>query len=78
MKTYVRFLRQKTRKFISISLEIIMGTENSEVSKQENIKYIFTHTIYRMDKVIMEYDKNYALFHNHNEAKLVTYKQLSE
>ena len=79
MTPYRRLLKRKTKKFFNVTFEIITGFQPMDEKKvrQENIKYIFTHTIYPMAEVEKEYDSCLNTLKDHDEAKLVAYQKLS-
>jgi uncharacterized protein YbdZ (MbtH family) len=78
-KSTIRLLKWKSHRFFKVSLEIITGWQHvdNEKVRQENIDYIFKHTIHWMPDIIKEYDACFNSFKNHDHAFTVALSKLS-
>jgi hypothetical protein len=76
---YTRILKRKSKKFFKLLFELLLGKYpiDESVIRQENINFIFQHTIYWMKDVEKEYDANFDFFKNHKDARYLTYLKLS-
>lgn len=66
-KHMFRFIRRKTKKFFSISIEIIFGSvppPDYEKIKQENLKFLFKTSINWMPEVERLYDEGFLIYHD--------------
>jgi hypothetical protein len=75
----IRILKRKARKFFKLLFELLLGKYpiNEKAIRQENINYIFQHTIYWMKDVEKEYDETFKVLKDHQDTKHITYLKLS-
>ena len=71
---------KETRKFIQLSFQIITRTVpvNNEYEIKTNTMFLFNHTIHSMPVCQEEYLKNLNTIGDHEKAKELSYKNLTE
>ena len=79
-KSYFRLLKRKTKDFLSISLEIIVGSEPTpdyEKLKQKHLRELFNSSINWMPEIESLYDKGFDLYKDPEKAANYTLQFLT-
>lgn len=75
----MKTLKLRTKKFCNITFQLLVGNfpENSERMRNDNINFLFVHSIHKLKACEDAYDRAYSMYVDHEKAKMHAFEILN-